>query len=298
MRPPTGPRCTTTCFAGISISGRRRLAPTRCVGRQRPMPWKTSSTRWPSRVRRCTSTASGCAAPGATAPSIISSKPCAAARGSAWSRPGPAPKGRPSRSWWRIWSLPGGSSPSTPPAPRRPWPRRSVAVEPNQRSLLDAMRPAFDQTTGPAHTTKDRGHGRHETRRARTLTDPKIVARVSAAARIEGIRGLCRIERTRITQDGIVTTVHYHISSRALTPRQYARGTRSHWSVEVLHFVLDGALDEDACRIGTAAAAVGALRQLAYSVIADLRGALSFGGSAEGMGANPARLLEICAACR
>src|SRR3954454_19625897 len=32
-----------------------------------------------------------------------------------------------------------------------------LAVEPNQRSLLDAMRPAFDQTTGPAHTTKDRG---------------------------------------------------------------------------------------------------------------------------------------------
>src|SRR3954447_9550974 len=282
------------------------------------MPWKTSSTRWPARVRRCTSTASGCAAPGATAPSIISSKPCAAAGGSAWSRPGPAPKGRPSRSWWRIWISPGGLSPSTPPAPRRPWVPRGaagatpavaaavrsrgadflLAVEPNQRSLLDAMRPAFDQTAGPAHTTKDRGHGPHETRPPRPLTDPNTLARVSAAARIEGIRGLCRIERTRITQDGIVTTVHYHISSRALTPRQYARGTRSHWSVEVLHFVLDGALDEDACRIGTAAGTVGALRRLAYSVIADLRGALSFRRFAERMRANPARLLEFCAACR
>ena len=160
------------------------------------------------------------------------------------------------------------------------------------------MRQAFDETTGPAHTTKDRGHGRHETRRARTLTDPKIVARVSAAARIEGIRGLCRIERTRITRDGIVTTVHYHISSRPLTPRRYARCARSHWRVEVLHFVLDGALDEDACRIGTAAGTVGALRRLAYSVIADLRGALSFRRFAERMRANPARLLEICAACR
>src|SRR5689334_2339594 len=101
-----------------------------------------------------------------------------------------------------------------------------LAVEPDQPALLAAMRQAFDQTAGPAHTTKDRGHGRHETRRARTLIDPKIVARVSAAARIAGIRGLCRIERTRITQDGIVTTVHCHISSRPLTPRQYARGTR------------------------------------------------------------------------
>src|SRR3954469_20954445 len=48
-----------------------------------------------------------------------------------------------------------------------------LAVEPNQRSLLDAMRPAFDQTAGPAHTTKDRGHGRHETRRARTSPIPR-----------------------------------------------------------------------------------------------------------------------------
>jgi predicted transposase YbfD/YdcC len=82
-----------------------------------------------------------------------------------------------------------------------------LAVEPNQRSLLDAMRQAFDETAGHAHLTKDRGHGRHETRRARTLTDLKIVARVSAAARIAGIRSLCRIDRTRVTQDGIVTTV-------------------------------------------------------------------------------------------
>jgi hypothetical protein len=138
-----------------------------------------------------------------------------------------------------------------------------LAVEANQPSLLDAMKQTFDATTGPAYTTKDRGHGRHETRRARTLTNPKIVARVSAVARIAGIRCLCRIERTRITQDGIVTTVHYHISSRPLTPRRYARCARSHWSVEAMHFVLDGALDEDACRIGTAAGAVGALRRLA-----------------------------------
>jgi len=173
-----------------------------------------------------------------------------------------------------------------------------LAVEPDQPALPAAMRQAFDQTAGPAPTTKDRGHGRHETRRARTLTDPQIVARVSAAARIAGIRGLCRSERTRVTQDGIVPTVHCHISSRPLTPRQHARGTRSHWSVEAMHHVLDVALDEDACRIGIAAATMGALRRLAYRIIAELRGPLSFRRFAERRRANPARLLEICAACR
>ena len=57
-------------------------------------------------------------------------------------------------------------------------------------------------------------------------------------------------------------------------------------------------LDEDACRLGTAAGTVGALRRLAYGIIADLRGALSFQRFAERMRANPARLLEICASYR
>jgi hypothetical protein len=65
-----------------------------------------------------------------------------------------------------------------------------------------------------------------------------------------------------------------------------------------MHFVLDVALDEDACRISIAAGTMGALRRLAYSSIADLRGALSFRRLTERMRANPARLLEVCAACR
>jgi predicted transposase YbfD/YdcC len=191
-----------------------------------------------------------------------------------------------------------GSTPAVAAAVRGRGANFLLAVEQNQPSLLDAMRQAFDEATGHADTTRNHGHGRHETRRARTITDPRIVARVSAAARIEAIGCLCRIDRTRITKDGIVTTVHYHISSRPLTPRQYARCTRSHWSVEVMHFVLDVSLDEDPCRIGTAAGTVGALRRLAYGIIADLRGALSFRRFAERMRANPARLLEICASYR
>ena len=62
--------------------------------------------------------------------------------------------------------------------------------------------------------------------------------------------------------------------------------------------ILDVALDEDACRIGIAAATMGALRRLAYRIIAELRGPLSFRRFAERRRANPARLLEICAACR
>jgi predicted transposase YbfD/YdcC len=173
-----------------------------------------------------------------------------------------------------------------------------LAVEANQPSLLNALRTAFDETAGHTYRSKDEGHGRHETRRARTITDPTIVARVAAAAKIPNIRCLCQISRTRITREGIVTTVHYHISSRRLRPRQYARSVRSHWRIEAMHHVLDVSLNEDACQICTAAGVVGAIRRLAYAVIADLRGALSFRRFAEIMRANPTPLLEICHSCR
>ena len=143
-----------------------------------------------------------------------------------------------------------------------------------------------------AHRTRDRGHGRHETRSARTITTPKIVARVTGTAKIQDIRCLCRIERTRITQDGIVTTGHYHISSRALTPREYARRVRSHWRIEALHHVLDVSLHEDACRICDAAGVVGFLRRLAYAVIAERRGKKTFAQYSQMMHANPTSLLN------
>ena len=118
------------------------------------------------------------------------------------------------------------------------------------------------------------------------------------AGAIPGIRTLCRIERTRITKDGIATTVHYHVSTRVLTPRRYARHVRAHWRVEAMHHVVDGALDEDACRIAKAAGVMAALRRLAFTVIAELRGAFSFRRFAEFVRANPTPLLEMCAAPR
>jgi predicted transposase YbfD/YdcC len=168
-----------------------------------------------------------------------------------------------------------------------------LAVKANQLTLLNALQTAFDDTAGHAYRSQDAGHGRYETRCARTITDPAIVARVGAATKIKDIRCLGQIRRTRITQDGIVTTVHYHISSRRLRPRQYARCLRSHWRIEAMHHVLDGALSEDASRISTAAGIVGALRRWAYAVIAEGRGALSFRRFVEMIRANPTPLLEI-----
>jgi hypothetical protein len=65
-----------------------------------------------------------------------------------------------------------------------------------------------------------------------------------------------------------------------------------------MHHVVDGALDEDACRIAKAAGVMAALRRLAFTVIAELRGAFSFRRFAEFVRANPTPLLELCATPR
>jgi predicted transposase YbfD/YdcC len=173
-----------------------------------------------------------------------------------------------------------------------------LAVKDNQPGLLRALEAAFEAHAGRAWSSRDGGHGRHEVRRARTITARKAVEAVAAAGAIPGIRTLCRIERTRITNDGIATTVHYHVSTRVLTPRQYARHARAHWRVEAMHHVVDGALDEDACRIAKASGVMAALRRLAFALIAELRGAVSFRRFAEFIRANPTPLLELCAVPR
>lgn len=188
----------------------------------------------------------------------------------------------------------GGTTPAVAATIRQRGGDYLLAVKGNQPALWTALDHAFAQHTGPAHTTKEWGHGRHDIRRAQTITPPAIVTAVAATAAIPDIACLCRIERTRITPDGIATTVHYHVSSRRLTPRRYARITRAHWRIEAMHHVLDGALNEDASQIRNAAAAWATLCRVAYAVLAEVRGKLSFRRGAEFLRANPRPLLEAC----
>lgn len=166
-----------------------------------------------------------------------------------------------------------------------------TAVEANQRALMEDIKAAFDAKPPREFVEKNAGHGRHEVRRASVISDPSVIARLRNAGRFPGIRTICKVVRTRITADGIETTVQFHITDRRMTAREYLRANRSHWAIEAMHHVLDGALDEDRCRIAKAAAWVGALRRLAYAVIAELRGGMSFKRFAAKARANPAALL-------
>ena len=168
-----------------------------------------------------------------------------------------------------------------------------IALEPNQPSLLNRTKQAFSEHSPRKYKVKNNGHGRFETRTSQTICDPEIINSVSSYSAIDGIRSICCIVRTRVTKDGIETTSHYHISSRRLSARQYARIVRSHWSIEAMHHVLDVSLNEDLCRICNSAGAVGFIRRFAYSVISEIKGRLSFRRFSEIMRANPILVLKM-----
>jgi len=167
-----------------------------------------------------------------------------------------------------------------------------LTVEANQPILLKEIRQAFAENPAAPQVTKDYGHGRNDIRRARTLTRPDIISRLSAGERVPDIQAICWIQRTRITSQGIETTDQFHIASWPLKARDYLGINRGHWGIEAMHYVLDVSLNEDRSRIAKAAAVVAAMRRNAYAIIDSLRGKLSYKRFSAKMRADPTLILN------
>lgn len=122
-------------------------------------------------------------------------------------------------------------------------------------------------------------HGRYERRIVWALADPAQNARVGDTGTVgqpwPHVQQLCRIERRRICQrtGETATVVGYAITSRPAAKADahaLAAFTRGHWGIENrLHYVRDGAFDEDRSRVRTGAApeAFAACRNLALGVL-------------------------------
>ena len=134
-----------------------------------------------------------------------------------------------------------------------------LALKGNQESIHTDVKLFFEHAK--AHrfeevpydyvVTTDYGHGRQETRRCWTVNLADLNGRWSDVQQVwTGLSSLICIESTRVLKETTSTETRYYLSTLTGGASQALRSVRSHWGVEnSVHYILDVAFNEDACRI-------------------------------------------------
>lgn len=130
-----------------------------------------------------------------------------------------------------------------------------LALKGNQETLHDAvieyvneqMDTDFANCSARRHETKDRGHGREETRHYVQMPVPQLLA---GAGRWKGLLTI-GVAILSCLRDGKETLdIRYFISSLPMGVRRFAHAVRSHWGIEnTCHWSLDLTYREDESRI-------------------------------------------------
>ena len=154
-------------------------------------------------------------------------------------------------------------------------------VKANQPSLHQTLA-ALDWRFSPSVTTRDKDHGRIETRTIQTLHihDGLGFPHVEQAARVERITERpksvidphthCRVRESTTTRE--VAFVITSLYPEQAGPEQILALVRGHWSIEAMHHIQDVTYDEDRSRIRTrhGPANVTTLTRMAMAIIRHL----------------------------
>ena len=152
------------------------------------------------------------------------------------------------------------------------------ALKANQGALYEAVVDSFEQAErthfdGVAHDrveTVNGGHGRIETRRCWTITDPEYLRYLNPGKEWSGLKSVGLVEAERRVGDRVSTERRYYISSLLGKAKEFSRAVRGHWDIENgLHWILDVAFREDDSRVrsGNAQENIAALRRLALNLL-------------------------------
>ena len=153
-----------------------------------------------------------------------------------------------------------------------------LAVKRNQGRLHEgvadvfdlARKSGFDSLDHDYHETVDAGHGRVETRRCWTVSDPGNVRYVDEYGQWPGLTTLVMVEGERIVGGKTTVESRYYISSLPNDASVLLNAVRSHWSIEnQLHWSLDVTFNEDGSRVrsGNGAENFSVLRRMALNLL-------------------------------
>lgn len=151
-----------------------------------------------------------------------------------------------------------------------------LSVKDNQRTLRQAIadffltrheQQDFADFGCRQHVTTERSRGRIETRSYYIAPLPEFMQHF-----VRDWKGLTSIGQviTATLHHGKETfEVRYYISSRPAKVKEFATGTRGHWMIESMHWILDVVLAEDDSRLrnGDAAENFGCLRKFVLSLL-------------------------------
>ncbi len=153
-----------------------------------------------------------------------------------------------------------------------------LALKKNQPSLYDDVVEIFDDERetkidgrSPNFVeTVDKGHGRIETRRCRTVNDPDHIAYLNDAGEWSKLASVAMVESERLTGGERSIETRYFISSLSGDAESMLECVRAHWGIEnSVHWVLDVTFGEDYClvRKGNAAQNFSTMRRMALNML-------------------------------
>jgi predicted transposase YbfD/YdcC len=141
-----------------------------------------------------------------------------------------------------------------------------LIVKANQPALQRQLKLLPWREVPVADHTRDRGHGRVETRRLQVTTIAGLdFPHATQALRItRRVRPLHQLRWRTVTVHAVTS-----LTAAQASPARLADYVRGHWGIEALHHIRDVTLAEDAhqLRTGTAPRAMASLRNLAIGIL-------------------------------